>query len=163
MDVVYSKPLADYQKHIQNGIWSAIHLMGKRAVTDLSNPDPDHLKKAYATFFRSFCSGMGCHCESHCIEMLKFGNELCPENFFDKEDGCFIHSWACHNAVNGRLGKVRPSYEEVKTLYYSKQKSGGIKPCSAPEETEKIKNVRSTFPNLFKNEVPKSSFKFVSI
>jgi len=119
-----SKPLNEYNKNTNNGVWYLLHIIAERAQTP-------ELMRSYAINFRNLCQKLNsCGCEDHCTMMLE---QLPPENYFhilDEDgipDGCLRHSVECHNLVNKRLNKSQHSYEAVKKLYRSKEVP---KPCT---------------------------------
>jgi hypothetical protein len=140
------KPLKDFQKNVQNGVWLSIHWMAKNATTP-------ELQIAYSVFFRSLCKAMNCSCESHCIKMLSEGEILDPSKYRDNSESCFKHSYLCHEAVNARLGKPSYKYEDVKAMYYNEIE--GAVSCMAPEINEvsntktSVDDVIEKFPGLF--------------
>lgn len=116
------KSLSDRKQNIHNGCWFMLHFMAMRATT------PDRMR-AYEFHFKELCRELtGCDCDSHCNRMIE---ENPPSKYFGilddkgKPEGCFYHSWMCHNLVNNRLGVELVSYEAAKAAFAVEE----IAPC----------------------------------
>lgn len=95
------------------------------------------LKESFVIMINNLCNNFKCmHCKPH---FRKFIDDNPLERYFNVRDekgrdvGIFKWTWEFHNAVNARLGKAQPSFEEAYN-YYSNANVGVCYNCNKNKE-----------------------------
>ena len=104
-----------HQPHIcGSGMWYILHTMGVIAVTPA-------MKAAFDSNVNAICDSFRClTCKPHFrlfIDTHDIKKYFSMYDAHGRDIGCFYWTWLLHNAVNARLGKYQPTFEEAYAFY----------------------------------------------